>query len=204
MLNTYIKNRGHTQTLIRNNNKNKFNEINWDADYDGKVANISVTSEIEGNKKQFDIKLDNNDLAELLNVSSVNVPIHKRLQNDFDGRVFIHEPRVYQIELPVAIKRPENDMPEPSPISYIDSPKTDSVEELLETIKPTSFLSSPNSNEEFIVPLTIDEKPHNSFVFTPRKRHFRKKTHRTYKIYKKRKTPTSSRKKTLRRSSSKN
>jgi hypothetical protein len=204
MLNTYIKNRGHTQTLIRNKNKNKFNEINWDADYDGKVANISVTSEIEGKQKQFDIKLDNNDLAELLNVSSVNVPIHKRLQNDFNNRVFIHEPRVYQIEIPVAIKRPESAMLEPSPISYIDSPKTDSIEELLETIKPTSFLSSPNSNEEFIVPLTIDEKPHNSFVFTPRKRHFRKKTHRTYKIYKKRKTPTSSRKKTLRRSSSKN
>ena len=197
MLNTYIKNRGHTQTLIRNKNKNKFNEINWDADYDGKVANISVTSDIEGKQKQFDIKLDNNDLANILNVSSVNVPIHKRLQNDFNNRVFIHEPMVYQIELPVAIKRPEIDMPEPSP-------KTESIEELLETIKPTSFLSSPKSNEEFIVPLTIDEKPHNSFVFTPRKRHLRKKTHRTYKIYKKRKTPTSSRKKTLRRSSSKN
>ena len=196
MLNTYIKNRGHTQTLIRNKNKNKFNEINWDADYDGKVANISVTSDIEGKQKQFDIKLDNNDLANILNVSSVNVPIHKRLQNDFNNRVFIHEPMVYQIELPVAIKRPEIDMPEPSPktesieelletikpTSFPSKPKTESIEELLETIKPTSFLSSPKSNEEFIVPLTIDEKPHNSFVFTPRKRHLRKKTHRTYKI----------------------
>ena len=35
MLNTYIKNRGITQTLINNNNQKQFNQINWDADYAG-------------------------------------------------------------------------------------------------------------------------------------------------------------------------
>ena len=52
MLNTYIKNRGITQTLINNNNQKQFNQINWDADYDGQNANISVTSDTDGNKNQ--------------------------------------------------------------------------------------------------------------------------------------------------------
>ena len=42
MLNTFIKNRGTTKTIIHNNNDNNVNEINWDADYDGDVANISM------------------------------------------------------------------------------------------------------------------------------------------------------------------
>ena len=100
MLNTYIKNRGHSETLFHNNNKNKFNEIDWEADYDGKTANISVTSDIKGRKRHYDIKLDNDDLANILNVSSVQTPIHKRLEQDFNEPVFRNDPLVYQIELP--------------------------------------------------------------------------------------------------------
>ena len=84
MLNTYIKNRGTTQTLVNNNNQKQFNQINWDADYDGQIANISVTSDTDGNKNHFDIKLDNEDLANMLNIPSVSTPIDKRLQMDFD------------------------------------------------------------------------------------------------------------------------
>ena len=40
MLDTYIKNRGSTKTIIHDNNKNNVNVIKWDADYDGKEANI--------------------------------------------------------------------------------------------------------------------------------------------------------------------
>ena len=68
MLNTYIKNRGMTQTIIHNNNQNHFNEIDWDADYDGNNANISVTATTDGNKQHFDVKLDNEDLANLLSI----------------------------------------------------------------------------------------------------------------------------------------
>lgn len=84
MLNTYIKNKGITQTLISNgNNENHFNQINWDADYDGEFANISLTSNTDGNNNYTEFKLDNEDLAKILNMQSVNMPIHKRLQNDF-------------------------------------------------------------------------------------------------------------------------
>ena len=39
MLDTYIKNRGSTKTIIHDNNRNNVNVIKWDADYDGTEAN---------------------------------------------------------------------------------------------------------------------------------------------------------------------
>jgi hypothetical protein len=52
MLDTFIKNRGTTKTIIHNKNNhqqvNKVNELNWDADYDGKKANISLDFNNDG------------------------------------------------------------------------------------------------------------------------------------------------------------
>jgi hypothetical protein len=44
---------------------NKINEIDWDADYDGDNANIQLSTNTDGKKKQFKIELDSNDLANL-------------------------------------------------------------------------------------------------------------------------------------------
>lgn len=93
MLNTYIKNRGLTQTIIRKNNKNQFNEINWNADYNGNMANISLVSNTNGEKQYYDIRLDNNDLASMLNIPSVNLPIDKRLKMDLDITPLMIPPR---------------------------------------------------------------------------------------------------------------
>jgi hypothetical protein len=82
MLNTFIKNRGSTKTIIHNNNDNNVNEIEWDADYDGDVANISLDLTNNGNVNHYNVKLDNDDLANILNVNSVKTPIHKRLEKD--------------------------------------------------------------------------------------------------------------------------
>ena len=83
MLDTYIKNRGMTKTIIHSNNHNTINETNWDADYDGNVANVSLDLSKNGRNKHMDFKLTNDDLANLLTVPSVNQPIHKRLKMDF-------------------------------------------------------------------------------------------------------------------------
>ena len=100
MLNTYIKNRGLTQTLINNNNQRQFNQIDWDADYDGQNATISLNSNTNGKQNHFDIKLDNEDLANMLNVPSVSMPIDKRLQMDFDNPSFRREePLFLRIEI---------------------------------------------------------------------------------------------------------
>jgi len=153
MLNTYVKNRGTTQMLVRNNNTNKFNEINWDADYDGETANISLDSISNGHKNHYDIQLDNEDLANLLNIPSISTPIDKRLKMDLERP----NHKVYRIELPSSS----------SPI---------------EDLFTSGHLSSPMSNEELIVPITIDSKS------TPRRHYKKRKTHKTYKVYKKRKS----------------
>lgn len=83
MLNTYIKNRGITQTIIQDNGNSHINELNWNADYDGDIAKISLDSNTNGNKEHYVLKLNNEDLANMLNAPSVNTPIHKRLEMDF-------------------------------------------------------------------------------------------------------------------------
>ena len=87
--NTLIKNKGITQTYTYNKRHNKLNasEIDWDAEYDGKQANISVNlQQTDGDKQHYDIKLDNHDLAQILSIPSINTPIDKRLINDFKPR----------------------------------------------------------------------------------------------------------------------
>lgn len=157
MLNTYVKNRGTTQMLVRNNNTNKFNEINWDADYDGETANISLDSISNGHKNHYDIQLDNEDLANLLNIPSISTPIDKRLKMDLERP----NHKVYRIELPSS---------------------SSSIEDLFTS---AGHLSSPMSNEELIVPITIDSKS------TPSRHYKKRKTHKTYKVYKKRKSSAS-------------
>ena len=94
MIQTYIKNSGITKTILHDNNKNKTNEIKWDTDYDGNIANISLDLKNNGSHKNYTFSLDNNDLANILNTHSVNIPLDKRLKNDFKK-----PPIIYQIEL---------------------------------------------------------------------------------------------------------
>lgn len=196
MLNTYIKNQGLSQTVIYNNNKkqNEFNEVNWNADYDGNQANISVTSNSNGDKKRYNVSLDNNDLANMLGVPSVNMPIDRRLDMDFNSPTFGNDPSILKIELP-EIEDLINDMTS-SPASL--SPKVASLRPKVASSKLQSYLSSPLSNEEFIVPITIDDKTIDNYTFTPGKRHKHKKDHKTYKVYKKVKSSPSSRSKSSR------
>ena len=74
-------------------------------------------------------------------------------------------------------------------------------ENLLESANPASYLSSPLSNEELIIPITIDEKSMNNHH---KKHHKTKKTHKTYKVYKKQKSPKSKSKKSKSRSKTSN
>lgn len=190
MLNTYIKNRGITKTIIHNNGDNHIKQINWDADYDGDRANISVNTDSDGNRDHFDISLSNEDLANILNVESINMPLHKRLEYDFREPSYIKEP--YYIELPA----PE-----------IEARKPRTVEELLSKhisspYISSPYISSPLSNEELIVPLTIDQKSADKYTLTPERRHRRLKTHASHKAYKKHKSHTKSKSKSRRNSKS--
>ena len=193
MLNTYIKNRGMTQTLVHNNNRNHFNEINWDVDYDGNIASISGISNTDGNKRHFDVKLDNDDLSRMLNVPSISMPIDKRLQYDFSEQSFRNEPSIMQVQLP-NVKTQQFLPVKPSYIvqeKETTTPETASIEDIIQDAN-NNYLSSPLSNEELIVPITIDKKTIDNYNFTPRRNHKYKKTHKTYKVYKKNKSKSKS------------
>jgi hypothetical protein len=161
MIETYINNKGMTKSFFQDNNERKINSLNWDADYDGNVANISLHLNNNGTHKNYSFSLDNDDLANMLNIDSVNLPLHQRLKRDFKKT-----PKMYQIEL--------------------ESPDI-------------NYLPSPTTNEEFIIPLTIDQKSEQLLT------HRKPKTHKTYKVYKHKKNPShrsKSKSKTSKRKSS--
>lgn len=206
MLNTYIKNRGITKTIIHDNNHDyNTKEINWDADYDGDIANISIDTESNGKSEHFDIKLNNNDLANLLNVHSVNIPIDKRLKMDFNDKYYDNRP--YFIELSTQQFEPREPIlstvvSEP-PIRGLFSPEAQARLAMIESVRNLSNVdktsiddlidrrvSSPKSNE-FFLPLSIDSKAHNKYTHTAKKRNKRKKTHVTHKLIKRSKSNNS-------------
>jgi len=164
MLDTYIKNRGTTKTLVYNNNHNSINEITWDADYDGTHANISLDFQNNGRLQHYDVMLDNEDLANILNIPSVRSPLEKRLRNDFIKPSRRKSPVIYKVEIGDNIKSP-----------IIPTEKL---------LQDTPYISSPLPNEELIVPFTHN-KTSNKYTITPKRRHRKIRTHKTYKVYKK-------------------
>ena len=98
----FITNKGITKTKIYDNsnlydNSNyKSNDIKWDAKYDGKIADINLDVNNNGDKKHLHMNLTNDELAKLLNIPSVGEDLQKRLKNDFkyDGT----KPRFIELE----------------------------------------------------------------------------------------------------------
>ena len=82
-MSSYIQNYGFTKTLIQDNNNNINNEIQWRGDYDGKIANIDVDINDNGNRELISMQLDNNDLRHIFGIQPVQIPLDKRLMNDF-------------------------------------------------------------------------------------------------------------------------
>jgi len=158
MLDTYIKNRGMTKTIIHNNNHNTINETNWDADYDGDVANVSLDLSKNGRNKHLDFKLTNDDLANLLTIPSVRQPIHKRLKMDFKKPESSFDKIFLELD-----PESSSDSDSDSDLDFenIFSNKSSKVssnpiQELL------THISSPKLNEEFIMPFqdySLDKQP---------------------------------------------
>lgn len=74
-----IQNYGFTKTIGNKIN----NEIKWMGDYNGDVANIDIGINNNGNKELIHMKLDNNDLIEMLGVQPVEMSLDDRLINDY-------------------------------------------------------------------------------------------------------------------------
>jgi len=194
MLNTYIKNVGSTQTLIGNNYGGHVEELDWNADYDGNQAKILVNTNSDGNRKIYHYTLDNADLANILNINSVKKPLEMRLKKDFKKKqAFRCKPQKYRIELaaPQVVPIAPAYLSEPS----LSSNDSSSLIEMLQSSSPDSYLESPDSSEEFIVPIKLDDTPYDRYTFTPKRRNLTLKTHRTHRVFKRPKTSSSRRRK---------
>ena len=188
MLDTYIKNRGSTKTIIHDNHHNNVNEMKWDADYDGDIAKVSLDLKNNGKAKHYNIKLDNSDLAKILNINSVNLPLDKRLKRDFKKVRMERQPSIYDIYLEDLQPQVMEEEPlllnnDTDIMSFID-------DDLMQTGKTVfSHISSPE--EELLIPLTIDKDSEKSYVLTPRRHHVKPRTHKTYRVYKHKKATSS-------------
>lgn len=179
MLDTYVRNRGATKTIIHNNMHNDVSEINWDADYDGDFANISLDLNQNGKTNHYDVKLDNEDLANILNIPSINSPIHNRLSDDFK---YINYPRERERERrrtrrPMLIEF--EDIQQPL-LPYQIQPRSRSIK----NPRFYTHVSSPLQNEEIMVPLSFNRNPLDIYTMTPKKHHKKLRTHRTHRFYK--------------------
>ena len=95
------------------------------------MANISINSNLNGNKEFYDISLDNDDLVKILTIPSINKQLDKRLKIDFN--------KIYQYDNKSDIYNKES--------LEFEKPKT-----------ITNFLSSPSQQEELIIPITVINK----------------------------------------------
>jgi hypothetical protein len=105
MSDIYVNNSGFTKTLFRNKKlkKNNSSEFSWNADYDGKIANISFDSNVNGTKSHKEVKLNNNDLEHMLSLPNVNGRLDNRLMNDF--KIFSNPNSNYKEKLSIPTKR---------------------------------------------------------------------------------------------------
>jgi hypothetical protein len=95
---TYIKTMGSAKAYIQRGMQRDAKEVSWDVDYNGDNADIDLDIGSNGETTHYKAVLSNEDLANLLNIPSVNEPLENRLQNDFlvDRRVYKLEPVSYQ------------------------------------------------------------------------------------------------------------
>ena len=104
---TYIKTTGSAKAYVQRGMHRNANEVSWDVDYNGDNADIDLDIGSNGETTHYKAVLSNEDLANLLNIPSVNEPLENRLQNDFlvDRRVYKLKPVSYQRPRPIRVLR---------------------------------------------------------------------------------------------------
>jgi hypothetical protein len=79
MSETYITNRGVTETVIRDNNRDRVSQIKWEANYNGESANIHLVTNDGGPTEHYSVQLTNEDLANMLNIPSDKASLEDQL-----------------------------------------------------------------------------------------------------------------------------
>ena len=97
---------GSAKAYIQRGMQRDAKEVSWDVDYNGDNADIDLDIGSNGEMTHYKAVLSNEDLANILNIPSVNQPLENRLQNDFlvDRRVYKLEP-VPRMQRPIRVIR---------------------------------------------------------------------------------------------------
>ena len=77
-----IDNIGSTKIMYTEGNQPpKKTLLEWDGHYDGKNADIHMNLDVDGKKRQTELKLTNDELMKILGANVVNRPIDERLES---------------------------------------------------------------------------------------------------------------------------
>jgi hypothetical protein len=168
-----IQNKGMSQTISYVNGKQHVDQIKWDAEFDGKNADVSFDLMKDGKTGHFNVQLDKVALAKMLNVKTVNKPIEKRLLSTFSstfgksgaksrGKRIPLEQMIIEFDEPPysLLKKVEQNqllLGPPFPkVSAKQEPNSRELEvpnQLSELLEQLTHISSPFANENIIVPL---------------------------------------------------
>jgi len=166
MTNVDIQTKGMNQTISFVNGKQNVDQIKWDAGFDGKNADVSLDLMKDGKTEHFNVEVDKDALAQMLNVKTVNKPIEKRLLSTFGksgakttfkkscaktrakSRVkrIPLEQMIIEFDVPL-LKNPPLEKVEPN-IQEIEVPN-----QLSELLEQLTHISSPFANEKVVVPV---------------------------------------------------
>ena len=79
----YMKTKGQGKIFTQTGSERHSMKASWDVDYDGQEMDVNVNIVKDGKREHIHEKLDNEDLAQLLNLPAKKRSLHDRLSQDF-------------------------------------------------------------------------------------------------------------------------
>ena len=157
MNNVEIQNRGMSQTISSINGKEHVDQIKWDAGFDGENADVSFDLMKDGKTGHFNVQLDKDALAKMLNIKTVNKPIERRLLSTFSSTFGKSgaKSRVKRIPLEQMIIEFDDPLLENPPLEKVE-PNIREIEvpnQLSQLLEQLTHISSPFANEKIVVPV---------------------------------------------------
>lgn len=81
-MSTYAQTYGFIKTF----KNNKYDDVEWLGDYNGDKANILFNMNNNGEQEQINVKLDNDDLLNILKIQPNELSLENSLSRDFLGK----------------------------------------------------------------------------------------------------------------------
>lgn len=81
--NVWLKNVGFTETVVNKNGHMDRSAANWGLQYDGENAHIDFAISDKNKRKKIHMDMNKNDIMNLLKIPPENIPLEKRITDDF-------------------------------------------------------------------------------------------------------------------------